>query len=250
MRTKTYTFFRFYFRFGFIFRCSRLTSLLYIEEILTCILFIIIILEIASMPSTGVQGNEVLSYIFGILAIVLNGVLLASMYKERKKIFVTRISSLVSNLAFADCLNGLFLIILSQPIKEIEYKSDARLLIELPLMWIAFCASILTIIVMAAERVIIVTLPMEWSTLLTIPRTLLCILAVSWLLSIGCGVAIHYRRYYVQFVICLINRGNQRSIPHYNPYLYCMDVTTQRNTPYGCQPKPVPGLPLSSNTSQ
>jgi hypothetical protein len=63
-------------------------------------------------------------------------------------------------------------------------------------------------------------------------------------------VAIHYRRYYVQFVICLINRGNQRSIPHYNPYLYCMDVTTQRNTPYGCQPKPVPGLPLSSNTSQ
>ena len=155
------------------------------------------------MPSTGVQGNEVLSYIFGILAIVLNGVLLASMYKERKKIFVTRISFLVANLAFADCLNGLFLIILSQPIKEIEYKSDVLLLIQQPLVWIAFCASLLTVILMAAERLVIVTLPMEWSTLLTIPRTLLCILAV-WLLSIGCGVAIHYRQLYVQFVMCLI----------------------------------------------
>ena len=155
------------------------------------------------MPSTGVRGNEVLSYIFGILAIVLNGVLLASMYKKRKKIFVTRISFLVANLAFADCLNGLRLIILSQPIKDIEYKSDALLLVQQPLKWIGFCASILTIILMAAERLVIVTLPMEWSTLLTIPRTLLCILAV-WFLSIGCGVAIHYRRYYVQFVICLI----------------------------------------------
>ncbi|CAB4007207.1 melanocortin receptor 5 [Paramuricea clavata] len=155
------------------------------------------------MPSTGVQSNEVLSYIFGILAIVLNGILSASMYKERKRIFVTRISFLVASLAFADCLNGLFLIILRQPIKEIEYKSDALLLIQQPLTWIAFCASLLTVILMAAERLLIVTLPMEWSTLLTIPRTLLCILAV-WLLSIGCGVAIHYRRYYVQFVMCLI----------------------------------------------
>jgi hypothetical protein len=54
------------------------------------------------MLSTGVQGNQVVSYIFGILAIVLNGVLLASMYKERKKIFVARISFLVANLAFAE----------------------------------------------------------------------------------------------------------------------------------------------------
>ncbi|CAB3991546.1 adenosine receptor A1-like [Paramuricea clavata] len=155
------------------------------------------------MPSTGVQGNQVLLYIFGILAIVLNGVLLASMYKERKKIFVTRISFLVANLAFADCLNGLFLIILRQPITEIEYKNNTRLLVELPLVWTAFCASLLTVILMAAERLLIVTLPMEWSTLLTIPRSLLCILAV-WLLSIGCGVAIHYKRYYAQFVTCLI----------------------------------------------
>ena len=181
---------------------SSLTSLLY-WRILTGFLFIFIILEIASMTSTGVQGYEVLSYIFGILAIVLNGVLLASMYKERKKIFVTRISFLVANLAFADCLSGLFLIALHQPIKVIEYKSNARLLTELPLIWTAFCASFLTLFLMAAERLVVVTLPMVWSKLLTIPRSLLCIFAV-WLLSIGGGVAIHYKRYYAQFFICLI----------------------------------------------
>ena len=151
--------------------------------------------------STVVQGYQVLSYVLGILVIVLNGVLLASMCKERKKIFVTRVSYLVASLAVADCLNGLFLIIIRQPIKAIEFKSDIRTIIELPLVWIVFCASFLTLFLMAAERLIIVALPMDWSNLLTIPRTISCILIV-WLLSIACGVAIHYKRFYTQLVFC------------------------------------------------
>ena len=152
---------------------------------------------------TGLQGYAVLTFIFGIWAIALNGVLLASMYKERKKIFVTRISCLVANLAVADCLNGLFAILLVQPIKEMQFKGDIRKLIKLPLVWTAFCASFFTLFLMAAERLVVVKLPMVWSTLLTVPRTIICILCV-WLLSAGAGVAIHFYGYYTQFVLCLL----------------------------------------------
>ncbi len=151
----------------------------------------------------AIQGYQVLAFIFGILAVVLNGVLLASMYKERKKIFVTRISWLVANVAIADFLNGLFLIILIQPIDDIQFaESEAKYDVTLPFVWTAFCASFFTIFLMAADRLVVVTLPMVWSTLLSIPRTILCIVLV-WLLSIGAGVAIHYHIYYAQFFICL-----------------------------------------------
>lgn len=152
------------------------------------------------MPSTGYQ---ILHYIFSGLAIVLNGVLLASMYKERKKIFVTRIAYLVANLAFADFLNGVFSILLQQPIKEIEFEFDSRHLITMPLQWSVFCASFLTLFLMAAERLVVVTLPMVWSSVLTIPRTALCILCV-WLFSAAGGFAIRYKRYYAKFVICIL----------------------------------------------
>ena len=105
------------------------------------------------------------------------------MYNERRKIFTTRASYLVANLAVADCLTGLFLIVLQQPIKEIEYKSEVRKHIQLPLVWTALCASYFTVLAMAAERFVLVILPMSWSTLLTIPRTIISILAV-WVISI------------------------------------------------------------------
>ena len=151
---------------------------------------------------SGLQAHDVLSFIFGILAIVLNGVLLASMYKERKKIFVTRISYLVANLAVADGLNGLLLIVLVQPIK-MWLRTDTQILITLPIVWTTFCASFFTLFLMAAERLVVVKLPMVWSTLLTIPRTIICIFCV-WLLSAGAGVAVHYNPFYAQFVICLL----------------------------------------------
>ena len=156
------------------------------------------------MQSNGVQAYQVLAYIFAILAVILNGVLLLSMYNERKKIFVSRISFLVANLAVADCLNGLFLIVLQQPIKQIEFKSNVRERIQLPFMWTAFCVSFCTLLLMAAERLIVIILPMVWSTLLTIRRTIFSILAV-WILSIIAGGVMYNDkyRYYAQFVICL-----------------------------------------------
>lgn len=43
---------------------------------------------------------------------------------------------------------------------------------------------------------------MVWSRLLTVPRTILCIILV-WIISICGGVAIHFNQYYAQFFICL-----------------------------------------------
>jgi hypothetical protein len=152
---------------------------------------------------TGLTGDQVLTFTFALLSILLNGVLLASMYKERKKIFVTRISCLVANLAVADFLNGLVALLLVQPIDEIQFHSDTRRLVTLPLVWIAFCASFFTLFLMAAERLVVVKLPMVWSSLLTIPRTVVCICLV-WFLSAGVGAAIHYNQYYAQLVICFL----------------------------------------------
>ena len=156
------------------------------------------------MQSTGEQAHEILAYIFGILAVILNAVLLLSVYNERKKIFVTRASYLVANLAVADCLMGLFLIVLQQPIKQIEFKSNVRQHIRLPLVWTAFCVSYFTVIVMAAERFVLIMLPMVWSTLLTIRRTIFSILAV-WILSIIAGGVMYNEKYrsHAQFFICL-----------------------------------------------
>ena len=156
------------------------------------------------MQSNVVQAHQILAYIFGILAVILNGVLLLSMYNERNKIFVSRISYLVANLAVADCLNGLFLIVLQQPIKDIEYKSEVRKNIQLPFVWTAFCVSFCTLLLMAAERLIVITLPMVWSTILTIRRTIISILAV-WVISIIAGAVMYNDkyRYYGQFFICL-----------------------------------------------
>ena len=157
-----------------------------------------------TMQSNELQAHEILVYIFGILAFVLNGVLLLSMYNEIRNIFTTRASYLVANLAVADCLTGLFLIILQQPIKEIDYKSEVQKHIQLPLVWTAVCASYFTVLVMAAERFVLVILPMAWSTVLTIPRTIISILAV-WIISIIAGALMYNDkyRYYAQFFICL-----------------------------------------------
>ena len=186
---------------------------------------------------TGLQGHDVLTFIFGILTIVLNGVLLAAMYKERRKIFVTRISYLVANLAVSDCLNGLFAILLLHPIKEMGFRSDIRDLIVLPLVWTAFCVSFFTLFLMAAERLVVVKLPMVWSTLLTIPRTLISILCV-WLLSAGAGVAIHFHQYYTQFVICLLVEFSALSFIAIHVYILWLlrqrDITCKdpsQNTP-------------------
>ena len=149
------------------------------------------------------EPPAILSYIFSCLAIILNGVLLISMFNERKKIFVTRISYLVANLAFVDCLNGVFLIALLQPIPNIRFlQTEAMFTVQLPLVWTAFCASYFTLFLMAAERLIIVTLPLLWSTLLTVRRTIYCICMV-WIISIAAGIAIHYVRFYALFFICL-----------------------------------------------
>ena len=57
---------------------------------------------------------------------------------------------------------------------------------------------------MAAERSVLIMLPMVWSTLLTIRRTVFSILAV-WILSIITGGVMYNDkyRYHAQFFICL-----------------------------------------------
>ena len=102
---------------------------------------------------SAVEPYEVILYIFAILAVILNGLLLMSMYKERKKIFVTRISFLVANLALADFLVGLFVILLYQPINKLKIlKGETVEKLKLPFTWTVSCTSFYTLLLMAAER--------------------------------------------------------------------------------------------------
>ena len=152
-----------------------------------------------------IQPYQVMVYTFAILAVLLNGLLLMSMIKERKKMFVTRISFLVANLALADFLCGFFVIVLVQPIKELQiFKHDTVSPIILPFCWTAYSVSFYTVLFMAIERFIILILPMTWSSILIIPRTAICIVC-AWCLSICGGVFIYYEKYtlYVQLAICL-----------------------------------------------
>lgn len=146
---------------------------------------------------------QFLAYIFGILAIVLNGVLLIAMFNdhERKKIFVSRLSYVVANLAFADCVNSVFLILLQQPVENIRYVTEPLTDIQLLLSWTVFCVSYATLFFMAVERIVII-LPLVSSNLLSIRRTVFCIF-VAWFISIAVGLAVNYSRLYAKFFICL-----------------------------------------------
>lgn len=152
--------------------------------------------------SVELKPSDLLSCTLAIVAVLLNGTLLASMYKERKKIFLSRISYLVGNLAFADFLNGLFFVVLMQPIISMRYKDHLVEFLSLPLTWMALCASCATLLLMSVERLVVVALPMTWSTILNKRRTLLGIFLV-WITSIAAGLWVGYKKYYAQFFVCV-----------------------------------------------
>ena len=168
------------------------------------------------------------------------------MYNERKKIFVTRASYLVANLAVADCLIGLFLIVFQQPIAQIEIKTNVRQHIQLPLVWTVFCVSYFTVIVMAAERSVLIMLPMVWSTLLTIRRTIFSILAV-WILSIIAGGVMYNDkyRYHAQFFICLFVEIFAFLFFATHLYISCL---LHRREKHRARVNEYPGTPRFANT--
>ncbi|XP_028416751.1 uncharacterized protein LOC114540962 [Dendronephthya gigantea] len=165
--------------------------------------------------------------------------------------FVSRLSYLIGNLAFADCLNGVFLIVLQQPILDIRYVTKTLKAITLPMVWTAYCASYAILFLMAAERIVILLLPLVSSMLLTIHRTVFGIF-VAWLISIGGGVAVYYKQYYAKFYICLfIEICTLGFVVSHVFILWALHKREKRRVnEYSSQVTPPPQVPCSESLAQ
>ena len=152
--------------------------------------------------ASGVEPYQILKIIFGSLSILLNGFLLLAIGVERRKLFASRVTYLVANLALADFLMGVVLVFIIQPL-EIHKRKPALKELELPLIWAAMLVSFLTLFLMSAERFVVVSLPMLWSSILTTRRTIIGI-GIIWCLAIIGGIVVHFHNFKAFFAMIIV----------------------------------------------
>ena len=152
--------------------------------------------------ASGVEPYQILKIIFGSLSILLNGFLLLAIGVERRKLFASRVTYLVANLALADFLMGVVLVFIIQPL-EIHKRKPVLQELQLPLMWAAMLISFLTLFLMSAECFVVVLLPMQWSSILTTRRTIIGI-GIIWCLAIIGGIVVHFHNFKAFFAMIIV----------------------------------------------
>lgn len=144
----------------------------------------------SSSSPCHMNPSDILLMVVGSVAALMNGLLLVVLHNERKKFFRTRVSYLIANLALADCLTGLMLVL----VMALKLAHKARALKSFEFLF--FCGSIqssfYTLVLMSIDRLIVTVMPMTWSRILTKRNTILGIF-FSWALAIFGSVMIRYQ---------------------------------------------------------
>ncbi|XP_046859031.1 sphingosine 1-phosphate receptor 1-like [Xenia sp. Carnegie-2017] len=141
------------------------------------------------MSCSGVKAPDVLLVMIGFAAAVLNVLLLLVMYNERKRFFRTRVSFLIANLALADCLTGMMLVL----VMVLKFAQKDKTLHGFQFLFL--CGSIqlsfYTLIFMSVDRLIVAIKPMTWSNILTKRKTIIGIILI-WGFAIVGSVVMKY----------------------------------------------------------
>ena len=127
---------------------------------------------------------DVLMLVIGILAVVLNGLLLIAMVRYRSTIFMSKGAYLVANLAIADVINGLNLSVLG--LKNTFQLPEALTTAVSSIFWTSLVASFFTIFVMSLERYIAIVFPFKAQVWLSKTRTIKSCVAV-WFIAVLCS---------------------------------------------------------------
>ena len=143
----------------------------------------------------GTTTSEIAPFVLGLvialLSVVLNGFLLLVLAKERKSFLHMRVTYYIINLGIADFLTGaviLFLVIAH--VFQIALTTSCENFLVL-FNWITMQCSFYTLVLMSIDRLVIVLYSLSWSSILTVRRTMISIIAV-WLVSIAGGIVMHF----------------------------------------------------------
>lgn len=132
---------------------------------------------------------DILTIIIGVMAVILNGLLLISMMLNANKIFTSNGAYLVANVAMADLLTGLNALIWG--IKTLFLLPETVRDASFSILWTSIEASFLTVFIMSLERYIAIIYPFKANILLSKTRTILSCIA-AWVLSALTGICITY----------------------------------------------------------
>ena len=134
--------------------------------------------------------------IMGSLAILFNGFLLFVLWRNKSPEFRTGTTYVIGNLALADCLTGVAVLFYIMPFKVIHKY-------QVPMVWTTIEASMLNLMVMSVERLLAFTFPFTMPSKPTLKRTFVLI-GLIWLVSISCGVAVHFCKDPAQFGLTVV----------------------------------------------
>ena len=150
---------------------------------------------------TSIASVNILMTVVGILAVVLNGLLLIAMLRYRSTIFTSKGAYLIANLAIADLLTGLnssrWGLQIAFPLPQAVNKA------LLSIWWTSIEASFLTILVMSLERYIAIVFPLKAHVWLSKTRTIKSCVAV-WFIAALCGASIALSPLIVKFCLTIV----------------------------------------------
>ena len=153
------------------------------------------------VADTSITPYGIFTTVIGILAVVLNGLLLIAMLRNTSTIFTSNGAYLVANVAIADLLTGLNSSLwgLQNAFRPPEALTDAML----SLYWTSIEASFLTIFVMSLERYIAIVFPFTAEVWLSKTRTIQSCVVV-WIFSAVCGACITFSRFIASFCLMVV----------------------------------------------
>ena len=123
---------------------------------------------------------DVLMLVIGILAVVLNGLLLIAMVRYRSTIFMSKGAYLVANVTISDLINSLNSSVLG--LKHTFQFPEALTTVILSIFWTSLYASFFTIFVMSLERYIAIVFPFKAQVWLSKARTIISCITV-WFIA-------------------------------------------------------------------
>ncbi|CAB4037666.1 sphingosine 1-phosphate receptor 1-like [Paramuricea clavata] len=117
------------------------------------------------------EGDEPESYyvilaILGTLGVLFNGVLLIVLWRNKTPEFRVGTSYVIGNLALADCLTGISVLLLVT-------RNDTIFKFQIPMVWTTIEASLMSLMFLSLERMLIFHYPFASKTIVTVNVQLL-----------------------------------------------------------------------------
>ncbi|XP_028394272.1 adrenocorticotropic hormone receptor-like [Dendronephthya gigantea] len=132
----------------------------------------------------------------GSLGILFNGVLLFVFWRNKTPEFRVGTCYVIGNLALADCLTGVAVLLLASGYEPIES-------FQISMIWTTIEASLMSLMFLSLERFLAFYYPLMSKSIVTVKRTIIVIIII-WFFAIICGVFVNLYTTESQFAMTII----------------------------------------------